>query len=55
MSVLHWCCREFRFGSFTLVFETERWGKVDIVLTPCGAYVVDILHSKSAESAAVIK
>jgi len=27
---------------------------VDIVLTPCGAYVVDILHSRSAESAAVI-
>lgn len=29
--------------------------QVDIVLTPCGAYVVDILHSRSAESAAVIK
>ncbi|KAL9714594.1 hypothetical protein Ac2012v2_001249 [Leucoagaricus gongylophorus] len=27
---------------------------VDIVLTPCGAYAVDILQSRSAESAAVI-
>ncbi|KAF5349687.1 hypothetical protein D9756_008816 [Leucocoprinus leucothites] len=27
---------------------------VDMVLTPCGAFVVDILHSRSAESAAVI-
>ncbi|KAF9447241.1 MFS general substrate transporter [Macrolepiota fuliginosa MF-IS2] len=27
---------------------------VDLVLTPCGAYVVDILNSRSAESAAVI-
>lgn len=55
MFVLYWrrgeCCQ-----------ITHKWNceaqckeKVDIVLTPCGAYVVDILHSKSAESAAVIK
>jgi hypothetical protein len=29
--------------------------QVDIALTPCGTYVVDILHSNSAEATAAIK
>lgn len=29
--------------------------QVDIALTPCGAYIVDILHSHSAEATAAVK